>query len=59
MKKIYNRPDIEVVKVAAVQLLDASIEVVGDYDDGEGITLGSRMFDDWDNSGSDSENDEW
>ncbi len=42
MKKVYNQPQIKIVQVSSVLLQYASIKQNGDYDNGEGITLGSR-----------------
>jgi len=49
MKKIYNNPKIEVVKLQTTQMLAASERTIkiqeDDYGTGSGITLGSREFD--------------
>ena len=48
MKKIYNNPKIEVVKLQTTQMLAASERINvqdTDFGDGSGITLGSREFD--------------
>jgi len=48
MKKIYNNPKIEVVKLQTTQMLAASERINiqnTNFGDGSGITLGSREFD--------------
>ena len=45
MKKRYNNPTVEVIKLQTVQMLAESININGDFGDGTGITLGSRQFD--------------
>lgn len=43
MKKTYINPQVEMVKVSAMPLMHASIDIKGNYGDGSGITLGSRQ----------------
>lgn len=52
MKKKYINPELLVVKIQTMQMLAASgdevINTAGNYDNGTGITLGSREDDfDW------------
>lgn len=42
MKKIYQNPDVKIVKVQPMQIIAESLDVKGDYDSSS-ITMGSRQ----------------
>ena len=48
MKKIYVNPKTEIVAVSTIQMIAESIQSNGNYDDGTGITIGSRRGGGWD-----------
>ena len=48
MKKIYQNPDVKIVKVQPMQMIAESLDVKGNYDSSS-ITMGSRRKDSvWD-----------
>lgn len=49
MKKIYQNPDVKIIKVQPMQMIAESMDANRNYGTGEGITLGSRRRNDvWD-----------
>lgn len=49
MKKIYQIPEIKVVRIHTMQMLAESININGNYGDGSGISTSGRYDDsDWD-----------
>ena len=55
MKKIYQNPDIKVIKVQTMQMIAESMDANRTYGNGVGITLSSRQSNDW---GDDDDYDE-